>query len=373
MTTKRKQASDASRKRLRASGKRKAQSAKCKAQNATTDAASATIESQIAFLESQIAMLQAQSAKYKVQSGGDEKTNTLRSPLPDPIALPSPPIMPPTVGSNCIHLEWGKVNNASGYIIEASKNSTFSNPVTQALNAAVTSWRFSGLQPDTTYYLRIMSIGTGLYANSMFSPVPPVTTLADGETGNDTIGNLQDWLAELLALNARFIALLPQTNGEVLSPAQRRRLLGSGVRRYGYIEKVADTSAEYPQFWPAFAADAETGTDAPERLREMLGRIEILRNLLIAFRFGVRVTEDLLFTAGDDAFRLANIYYRNVRDAARANIPEAAEVFQMLRLFWRRQRRNSSNGETVEPELICDARVLMHGTDCCADGTKDGE
>ena len=65
-------------------------------------------------------------------------------------------------------------------------------------------------------------------------------------------------------------------------------------------------------------------------------------------------------TTGDEAFRMANMYYRTVRDAARNNIPEAGEVFQMLELFWKRRRRTTD--EPTEHEVERDVRALMRGT-----------
>ena len=50
--------------------------------------------------------------------------------------------------------------------------------------------------------------------------------------------------------------------------------------------------------------------------------------------------------AGDEAFRTANLYDRSVREAARGNLPEAADVFEMLRLFW-----NRSRGTSDEPTI----------------------
>jgi len=54
----------------------------------------------------------------------------------------------------------------------------------------------------------------------------------------------------------------------------------------------------------------------------------------------------MVLLAGDEAFRTANLYDRSVREAARGNLSEAADVFQMLRLFW-----NRSRGTSDEPTI----------------------
>ena len=66
-------------------------------------------------------------------------------------------------------------------------------------------------------------------------------------------------------------------------------------------------------------------------------------------------------TAGDEAFRMANLYYRSVREAARGNLPEAADVFEMLRLFWNRSRGTSASDEPTIPQVERDASALLHG------------
>ena len=65
----------------------------------------------------------------------------------------------------------------------------------------------------------------------------------------------------------------------------------------------------------------------------MIREIEALHNLLLAFETGSRSILDMLLTAGNDAFQLANTYYRSVRNAAREQNPEAEAVFRMLQLF----------------------------------------
>ena len=119
------------------------------------------------------------------------------------------------------------------------------------------------------------------------------------------------------------------------------------MRRYGFIDKVSDTAADFPLFWPESVNGVSGSVDFQSRLKERLREIETLRSLLVWSRYVSRVIGDLLLLAGDDAFRMANA---SVRAAARSNLPEAVQVFQLLRQFWRRQRRASD--EPTEQELI---------------------
>ena len=61
-----------------------------------------------------------------------------------------------------------------------------------------------------------------------------------------------------------------------------------------------------------------------------------------------RAQRVLLLLAGDDAFRMANTYYASVRAAARSNLPEAVQVFQLLQQFWHRRKTSSSEEPTEQ-------------------------
>jgi len=154
-----------------------------------------------------------------------------------------------------------------------------------------------------------------------------------------------------------FSELLPQLENTGLNTSDRRRLRGSGVRRYGFVEKVLEVSAEFPQIWPAFGI-------GKKELNESTQEIDVLRNLLVWFRYAARTVQDLLLIAGDDAFRAAGAYYTSAREGARRKDTQATQVFDMLRLFWHKRRR--TNGEPTIPEVLRDTSALLHGT---KDGT----
>jgi len=143
---------------------------------------------------------------------------------------------------------------------------------------------------------------------------------------------------------------------EALTPAERKRLQGSGVRRYGFIDKVSDVAEANPEFAPPFFSDTVLKT----KLRE----IEVLRNISVALGQMQRITDDVLLQVSDDAFQLALGYYNTVREAARRRQPGAQAVFNVLRLFFKRGRLTGD--EPTEHEVERDVKALLHGK-------KDGE
>ena len=136
-----------------------------------------------------------------------------------------------------------------------------------------------------------------------------------------------------------------------LSLVERLRKLGSGVKRYGFIDKTSDVAADNMQFAPRMFDDNE--------LKELVRQIEELRNLLLTLNQCSRAVNDLLLIAGDRSFQLALMYYNSVRELARRRVPGAEQAFRMLQPFFRHGRRQSD--EPTEHDVERDVRALLHG------------
>ena len=344
----------------------------------------AELEKQIAFLEEQIARLQAsdfrlqegdrlQASDFRLQEGDrlqasdfrlqEKAQNThpeVRSPKSEvrigpPLATPVIDSLTP-IGSSFMRVLWSPVTNAGGYVVRYSTDETFAtNLNTVSASPSDATVMLSGLEANTTYYVSVKTLGNGTSIDSPFSAAQSATTGIASD--NSVTDDLQNWLDDLQIMFQNVAMLVPQLETTDLNTSDRRRLLGSGVRRYGFIEKTADIAEDFPQIWPGLVED--TG-----KLKEMVGEIEVLRNLLIWFRCASRIVQDLLLIAGNDAFRLAGAYYTAAREGARQKNPEAVQVYDMLKSFWKRPRRIMD--EPTEMEMLRDAKALLRGR-------KDGQ
>jgi hypothetical protein len=141
------------------------------------------------------------------------------------------------------------------------------------------------------------------------------------------------------------------SRNSALTEAERRRLLGSGVRRYGFIDKVSDVAADNPEFIPPFMDE--------DKLKELIRLIEALRNISVTLQQMQRMTNDELLIVGDEAFQEALKYYNSVRDASRRRVPDAQALFRVLQQFFRRPRRTSD--EPTEEQVLRDVKAGLHG------------
>jgi len=255
-------------------------------------------------------------------------------------------------------------------ISDKSKKNKAAKPVIPDLTAAIEEIndavaKLQGIEKDQSSKCRATSATSAVQSggdektNTLNSELDSELPKATPPGVNEIAQFLQTWLEEQQIMFQNFAELVPQLDNTVLDTTDRRRLNGSGVRRYGFIEKVIEVAGEYPQFWPAFVEDGDV-----KQFGGLVKEIDVLRNLSIWFQFSDRVVQDLLLLAGDEAFRWAGLYYTTARDTARRKIPEAMQVYEKLRLFWNKRRR--TNGEPTEREVMCDARALMRGK-------KDGE
>ena len=161
------------------------------------------------------------------------------------------------------------------------------------------------------------------------------------------VEDLTNWTDDIQTIMKAFVKAAESLN----RPGDRRRKLGSGIRRYGFIDKTSDLAVLNPEFSPALFSSSG--------LKTMVRDIELVRNLFNVLQQFSRVVNDSLLLYGDQAFSMSLLYYNSVKELARRNVPGAEAVFRALEPFFRRGRRKDE--EPTEPEVERDVKALLHG------------
>jgi hypothetical protein len=119
--------------------------------------------------------------------------------------------------------------------------------------------------------------------------------------------------------------------GSSLTGRQRQRLLGAGVKNYGFIETAFDIARENHSFMPPHL-DLES-------LRESLRDFENMQQLVLELEQFLRAAANLTMQASDANYRNALRIYGSLREQASNRVPGAATLFETLRGFFRRRKR----------------------------------
>jgi hypothetical protein len=170
-------------------------------------------------------------------------------------------------------------------------------------------------------------------------------------TGKDPRNeNVQDITTDLERLLEFFLE--HEGIGGALTATDRRRLVGSGVRNNGFIDKAFDIARDNPQFMPPhFDVNA---------LVQNMEDLEHLRQLLWTLQQFTQAVSNALLVHSDSCYRDALRIYASLREQARNRVDGAQPLFDALRTFFHR-RRFPANEEVTEKQLERDIKALVHG------------
>ena len=149
-----------------------------------------------------------------------------------------------------------------------------------------------------------------------------------------------------------------ELSDNMLRPRERRRLIGMGIRNYGFTQKVRELIVTNPRFVQMFNGSS---------LINCITNIDYCRNLIVDLDGFERRVRDSMLTYSDEAFSMALMFYHTVQEMARRGDGDARIILQMLQPFFKpRNRRNSKTAEPTEKQIERDVRALLRGE-------KDGE
>jgi hypothetical protein len=137
-----------------------------------------------------------------------------------------------------------------------------------------------------------------------------------------------------------------------INNAERRRFLGSGERRYGFIEKTwAMSKNDNEVYYPYFSNF--------EDLKKILEEISVTRNIIDLVEKIRRISMDHYLLLSDAAYNITRLYYRNIRESARSGDVRAEVIFNDLKSYYAPMGKGK-RVKVTEKELLRDVKALLH-------------
>jgi hypothetical protein len=137
-----------------------------------------------------------------------------------------------------------------------------------------------------------------------------------------------------------------------LTPKERERLTGAGVRNYGFIEKVRDIARDNPSYLPPnfdveqFSADLETF----DKVRQFYFASEKMQS----------IASDKMLLMSSDLYREALRVYNTLKEQTKARVAGARDLFNAIEMFFKRKR--GAERPPTETEQFRKAKGLIKGT-----------
>jgi len=139
--------------------------------------------------------------------------------------------------------------------------------------------------------------------------------------------------------------------GAGLTGADRKRLVGSGVRNNGFIDKAFDIANDNPSFMPPhFDVKA---------LNASMKKLEEYRQFSLVLQQFWQASDNKYLVQSDSCYRDSLRIYSSLREQAKGRVDGAGPLYKALQMYFSRRRKPS--GEDAESELERHVKQLVEG------------
>jgi hypothetical protein len=120
----------------------------------------------------------------------------------------------------------------------------------------------------------------------------------------------------------------------------RTRMIGTGIKNFGFIETAHESAENNPQFIPPYQDMTEFGESISDSIHK--------RKLLTLLQQFAQQVSDSMLLVGDVAYHNALEYYNSVKEAARQRVPGAEAEYTLLSKYFKRSKHSSKDGNTSD-------------------------
>ncbi|AEF80434.1 hypothetical protein [Leadbettera azotonutricia] len=156
-----------------------------------------------------------------------------------------------------------------------------------------------------------------------------------GAISTETVEKIAASLTEAMGLVAK--------SSNTFTPHDRIRLVGAGIKNWGFIQTAFSHAVANPQFVPAFLD--------MDQFKNAVDDFERKRILLTLIQQFTKIISDSMLNDSDEAYHDGIEYYNYVREAARQRVPGAEAEYKALKPYFKRNKRaamNSANPNQAE-------------------------
>jgi site-specific DNA-cytosine methylase len=176
------------------------------------------------------------------------------------------------------------------------------------------------------------------------------------EGGEKGVRAISDTVVEqILNLISQAMNLF-ESFGDTFSPADRTRLIGVGIKNFGFTETVLNETANNPDLIPPYVKAAKFKDKVSDFKRKKTIETRLDRFLILV--------ADSLLSSGDAAYHDALEIYSYAKEAAKRRVPGAEALYKKLAPYFKKSKPQGN--EPTEAQVERDVRGLLHGT-------KDGK
>jgi len=136
-----------------------------------------------------------------------------------------------------------------------------------------------------------------------------------------------------------------------LSPAQRKQLIGTAARNYGFAQLAFSSAQEHPEYLPPYIP--------LDRYTEDMQDFNLKSKLLEELNAFVLEVQDSRLYSSDRVYHDSLGYYNSVKEGAKQHITLAESIYSKLKNYFK--HIFSPAPEPTEAKLESDFRAVIHG------------
>jgi hypothetical protein len=148
--------------------------------------------------------------------------------------------------------------------------------------------------------------------------------------GGMEVGAISDSITEEIKMLLSEAMDLFSHFGKTFTVTDRTRLIGTGIKNFGFIETSFNSASTNPQLLPQYLKI--------DKYKDGINDFRRKQSIsLLIQQFGKNVSDGML-SAGDAAYHDSLEYYEAVKEASRHRVPGAEQEYDLLKKYFKRSK-----------------------------------